>query len=301
METLHLPIALCVVSRGPALLDTKGRAQLLYKGRREVCPPVIQQISGCSEDCYEVLIEHLHNCLGRLVFGYHSQSIPCEMVSHHKDILHHGGLIQLHHGLDAGVVKMHKLQQSIYLNRTEGSPWHLPLKCLAAWASPHYSSAIFSHHGPPEPLLCEGQGPLLSLMASVPVYSIKRHAANTPSVSPFRVMLTYIRPLFKTRLLQMWKKILPCSVSASAPRHSLRRVSCLDGGIPFLRRSHLRHATRAASTSWACSQSTTCISSSFAALTCASWLRCSCSSRSPSLASASPLLDAPTITPSSRD
>ena len=175
METLHLPVALCMVSRGPALLDTKGGAQLLYKGRCEVCPPVAQQLSGCSEDCYEVLIEHLCNCLGHLVFGNHSQGIPHEMVCRHKDILHHGGLIQLHRGLDAGVVKMHKLQRSICSNWTEGNSWHLPIKRLAAQASPHYSSAIFSHHGPPEPLLCEGQGPLLSLMASIPVYSVKHH------------------------------------------------------------------------------------------------------------------------------
>ena len=174
---LHLSIALCMVSPGPALLDTKGRAQLLYKGRREVHPPVTQQLSGCSKDCYEALVQHLHNCLGHLVFDHHSQALPHEMVCHHKDILHHRGLIQLHHGLDAGVVKMHKLQWSICSNQTEGSPWHLPLECLAAWASPHYSSAIFSHHGPPEPLLCEGQGPLLSLMASIPVYSVKHHVA----------------------------------------------------------------------------------------------------------------------------
>ena len=176
MEMLHLPIALCVVSHGPALLDTKGGAQLLYKDRREICSPVTQQLSGCSEDCYEVLVEHLHNCLGHLVFGHHSKGIPHKMVCHHKDIFHHEGLIQLHHGLDAGVVEMHKLQWSICSNQTEGSPWHLPLKCLAVRASPHYSSAILSHHGPPEPLLCKSQGPLLSLMACVPVYSIKRHA-----------------------------------------------------------------------------------------------------------------------------
>ena len=88
---------------------------------------------------------------------------------------------------------------------------------------------------------------------------------NTPLVSPFRVMLMYIRPLFKMRLLWMQKNILPCFVSASAPRHSLRRMSYLGGGIPFLRQSHLRHAARVTSASWACSQSTTCISSSFAA------------------------------------
>ena len=87
-----------------------------------------------------------------------------------------GGLIQLHRGLDAGVVEMHKLQQSIRSNRAEGSPWHFSLECLAAWASPHYSSAILGHHGPPEPLLCEGQGSLLALVASVLMYPIKRHA-----------------------------------------------------------------------------------------------------------------------------
>ena len=166
-----------MVSRGPALLDTKGRAQLLYQGRCEVCPPVTQQLSRHSEDCYEALIEHLCNRLGRLVFCHHSKGIPREMVGHHKDIFHHGGLIQLHHGLDAGVVKMHKLQWSVRSNRTEGSPWHFSLECLAAWASPHYSSAILSHHGPPEPLLCEDQGPLLALVAGIPMYPVKHHAA----------------------------------------------------------------------------------------------------------------------------
>ena len=177
MEMLHLPIALCVVNRGPALLDTKGRAQLLNQAGCEVCPPVTQQLSGRSEDCYEALIEHLRNCLGHLVFGHHSQGIPREMVCHHKDVFHHGGLIQLHCGLDAGVVKMHKLQQSIRSNRTQGSPWHLPLKCLAMQASPNYSSAILSHHGPPEPLLCEGQSLLLTLVSGIPMYSVECHAA----------------------------------------------------------------------------------------------------------------------------
>ena len=173
---LHLPIALCVVSHGLALLDTKGRAQLFDQGRREVCPPVTQQLSGHSEDCYKALVEHLRNRLCHLVLCHHSKGIPREMVSHHKDIFHHGGLVQLHRGLDTGVIEMHKLQQSVCLNWTEGSPWHLSLECLAARASPHYSSAILSHHGPPEPLLCEGQGPLLSLVASVPMHPVKCHA-----------------------------------------------------------------------------------------------------------------------------
>ena len=126
METLHLAVALCVVSRGPALLDTKGRAQLLNQGGHEVCPPITQQLSGCSEDHYKALVEHLRNCFSHLIFCHHSKGIPCEMVSHHKDIFHHGGLVQLHCGLDAGVVKMHKLQRSVRLNQTEGSPWHFP-------------------------------------------------------------------------------------------------------------------------------------------------------------------------------
>ena len=175
METLHLPIALCVVSCGPALLDTKGRAQLLYQGGCEVHPPVTQQLSGCSEDHYEVLVEHLCNRLSHLVLCHHSKGIPHEMVSHHKDFFHHGGLIQLHCELDTGVIKMHKLQQSIRLNQTEGSPWHFSLECLAAQASPHYSSAILHHHGPPESLLSESQGPLLALMVGISVYPVKRH------------------------------------------------------------------------------------------------------------------------------
>ena len=174
---LHLPIALCMVSHGLALLDTKGRAQLFDQGGHEVCPHVTQQLSRHSEDHYKALVEHLRNCLGHLVLCHHSKGIPHEMVCHHKDIFHHGGLVQLHRGLDTGVVKMHKLQQSICLNQTEGSPWHLSLECLAAQPSPHYSSAILSHHGPPKPLLHQDQGPLLSLVASIPMHPIKHHAA----------------------------------------------------------------------------------------------------------------------------
>ena len=231
-------------------------------------PPVAQQLSGHSEDCYEALVEHLRSCLGRLVFCHHSQGIPREMVCHHKDVFHHGGLVQLHCGLDAGVVEMHKLQRGIRSNRTQGCSWHFSLVCLAAQASPYYSSAILSHHGPPEPLLCEGQGSLLTLLSGVPMYPIERHTAlsrrddeGQHSLSlAFQCHVDIHQTLFKTRLLRM-----PCSVSASAPRHSSRRVSHLDGGIPFLRQRQLRHAARATSASCACSQSTTCISSSFAA------------------------------------
>ena len=163
----NAPPARCTVCGKP-----KGRAQLLDQGGCEVHSSVTQQLSGCSEDHYKALIEHLHDCLGHLVFCHHSKGIPHEMVSHHKDIFHDGGLVQLHRGLDAGVVKMHKLQWSIHSNWTEGGPWHFSLKCLAVWASPHYSLAILSHHGPPEPLLSEGQGPLLALVASIPMYPL---------------------------------------------------------------------------------------------------------------------------------
>ena len=150
---LHLPVALSIVSCDPALLDTKGRAQLFYQGRCEVCPPITQQLSGCSKDCYEVLIGHLCNRLGRLALHHYSKGIPHEMVGHYKDIFHHGGLIQLHHGPDAGVIEMHQLQGDIHSNQENRSPWHLSLKCLAVQASPHDGVAILSHHGPPEPLL----------------------------------------------------------------------------------------------------------------------------------------------------
>ena len=143
----------------------------------EVHPPVGQQLSRRSKNCYEVLVEHLCNCLGHLVFGHHSQGIPHEMVCHHKDVFHHGGLVQLHCGLDASVVKMHKLQWSKRLNQTQVGPWHFSLICLAVRASPYYSSAILSHHGPPEPLLCEGQGLLLTLVSGIPMYPVERHAA----------------------------------------------------------------------------------------------------------------------------
>ena len=131
MEALHLPVALCMVSHGPALLDTKGRAQLLYQGGRKVHPLVTQQLSGCSKDRYEALIEHLHNHLGHLVLCHHGKGIPREMVGHHKDIFNHRGLVQLHRGLNTGVIEMHKLQQSIHSNHTKGSPRHFSLKYLA--------------------------------------------------------------------------------------------------------------------------------------------------------------------------
>ena len=69
--------------------------------------------------------------------------------------------------------------QGIHSNWTEGSPRHLSLKCLAAWVSPHYGSAILSHHGPPEPLLGESMGLFLALMAGITMYPIKHQMALT--------------------------------------------------------------------------------------------------------------------------
>ena len=130
-----------------------------------------------------MLIEHLCNCLSHLVLHHHCKGIPHEMVGHYKDIFHHRGLIQLHHGLYGGVIEIYQLQWGIHSNQTEGSPWHLSLKCLAVRASPHYGSAILSHHGPPEPLLSESQGPLLALMAGIKVmftYVVRRCGRLAP-------------------------------------------------------------------------------------------------------------------------
>ena len=74
---------------------------------------------------------------------------------------------------------MHQLQCGIHSNQTEGSPRHHSLKCLAAWASPHYGVAILCHHGPPEPLLGESQGLLLALMTGIAMHPIKHQAALT--------------------------------------------------------------------------------------------------------------------------
>ena len=88
---------------------------------------------------------------------------------------------------------------------------------------------------------------------------------------------------------------------------SLHSQTLLEKGIPFgsgvsfLIQSHLWHAAKAASASWASAQSMICRGASFMACTIASQLRCWCSSRSSSLALTSPQSTAPTITPSRRD
>ena len=101
------------------------------------------------------------------------------MVHHHEDILHHGGLVQLHHGLYAGVVYVHQLQWGIHPDWTKRSPRHLSLECSAVQTSPHYCTAILSHHRPPKSLLSESQGPLLALMTGIMMHTIEHHAALT--------------------------------------------------------------------------------------------------------------------------
>ena len=167
---------------------------------------------------------------------------------------------------------MHQLQWGICSNQTEGSPRHLFFKCLAARASPHYGMAILCHHGPPEPLLSESQGPLLALMPGIMMHPVKCQAALTHgNEGQHSVCLAfwghvYIHEtLVQDETVTNMEERLPCSVSASAPRHSLRRVSCWSGSMPFLSQSHLQHLARATSAAWACSQSTMCIGSSFAA------------------------------------
>ena len=82
----------------------QGSTQLFHQGGCEVCTPITQQLGGCPKNCYEVLIEHLCDSLGSLVLCHHHEGIPREMIRHHKDVLHHWGLVQLHPGLYTGVV-----------------------------------------------------------------------------------------------------------------------------------------------------------------------------------------------------
>ena len=177
METLHLPVALDVVSHGPGLLDTKGRAQLLYQGGREVCPPITEQLSGHSEDCYEALIEHLCNRLGHLVFCHHSKGIPHEMVGHHKDILLYGGAYSAPSWTRCWCNQDAQAPVEHMLELDRGETLALLPRMPDSVGIPHDSSPILRHHGPPDSLLSESQGPLLALMAGILMYPIKRHAA----------------------------------------------------------------------------------------------------------------------------
>ena len=99
------------------------------------------------------------------------------MVRHHEDVLHHGGLVQLHRGLYTGVVQVHQLERGVCPDWTKGSPRYLSLKCSAAQTSPRYCMAILSHHRPPKSLLSESQGPLLALMTAIMMHTIEHQAA----------------------------------------------------------------------------------------------------------------------------
>ena len=50
---------------------------------------------------------------------------------------------------------------------TQGNLGDCSLKEAALLATLYQGSAIFNHHGPPESLLCEDQGPLLTLMSHI--------------------------------------------------------------------------------------------------------------------------------------
>ena len=83
---------------------------------------------------------------------------------------------------------------------------------------------------------------------------------------------------------------------------SLHSEALLEKGVPLWKWcAHLGHVARAASTSWASSQSTMCMGSSFVTCTLASWFKRSCSSKSSSLALASLWSVAPTIASSRRN
>ena len=92
MEMFYLPITLGMVSCGPAILDTKGRAQFLHQGGCEVCPSITQQLGGCFKNCYEVLIEHLHDRLGSLVLCHHCKGILMKWSVITRTFLTMGGL-----------------------------------------------------------------------------------------------------------------------------------------------------------------------------------------------------------------
>ena len=133
-------------ARGPALLDTKGRAQLFYQGRHEACPPITQQLSGHSEDCYEALIEHLHNCLGHLVLRHYLKGIPHEMVIITRTFLPQGAYstpAPCWCNRDAPAPVGHTLKSS------RGGPLALLPQMLDSMGIPHNGTAILSHHGPP--------------------------------------------------------------------------------------------------------------------------------------------------------
>ena len=135
---------------------------------------------------------------------------------------------------------MHQLQWGICPYRTEGSPRHLSLKCSAVRASPHYGAAILSHHRPLEPLLSQSQGPLLALMTGIMMHTIKHQAALAHGNNEGQNSLC----------LTLWGRVYV--------HETLAQDKTVADMEEHPETSHLRHLARAASASWASSQSAMC-------------------------------------------
>ena len=174
---------------------------------------------------------------------------------------------------------------------------------------PHYCMAILSYHRPPKSLLSESQGPLLALMTGIMMHTIECQAVLTHGNDKGQdsLCLTLWGCAHVHETLIQDETVVDTEEHLALFRLSLCSEALLEKGVhhgssmSFLRQSNLWHAARATSASWASSQSMMCIGSSFATCTLAFWLTHSCSSKSSSLALASPLSAAPTIAPSSRD
>ena len=167
---------------------------------------------------------------------------------------------------------MHQLQWSICLNWTEGSPRHLSFKCLAVWASPHYGAAILCQHGLPEPLLSKSQGPLLALMTGIMMHPVKCQAALTHrnDKGQHSLCLTFWGHVYVHETLVQDEAVANKEEHLALFRLCLCSKALLEESIPpewwhALSQSHLQHPASATSASWACSQSTMCIGSSFIA------------------------------------
>ena len=107
------------------------------------------------------------------------------------------------------------------------------------------------------------------------------------------MVLAYSSPLLRTRLLCAQKRVCPSSVSMLSPKFFFNNASLFRNGVSLQVWSYFLQAAKTASASWASPQSTMCMGANFAALTCSSFSRCTCSHRSSLLASATPLSVAP--------
>ena len=200
---------------------------------------------------------------------------------------------------------MHQLQQGIRSDRTKGSPRHLSLKCSAAQTSPHYRVAILSHHRPPKYLLSKSQGPLLALMTGIMMHTIEHHAALTHRNDKGQDSLC----LALQGCAHVHETLIQDETVADMEEHlalfhlTLHSEALLEEGVPPWKQCVLPQTEPLA----AGGQDSICllglfpVCSSFTTCTLASWLKRSCSSKSSSLALASPLLASPTIAPPSRD